>query len=94
MLRALKFALYSAATCAVCAAASCDGDGVTSNCPPLPLYQNYPLGDASVPDAANRDSAATNQALATAVSAGCATAPSRGASASGSADNVGAAGSN
>lgn len=69
----VKFALLLAAVSALCAVASCSGDGVTPNCPALPLYQTYPLGDASIPDAASGDSAASKAALANAVAANCAT---------------------
>ena len=69
----VKFALLLAAACALCALASCSEDGVTPNCPALPLYQTYPLGDASIPDAASGDSATSKEALAKAVAANCAT---------------------
>ena len=58
-----------------CLAASCDERGVTSVCPPLPLYQTYPLGDASPADAASADSAEVQLALEAAYDAGCATRP-------------------
>jgi len=58
-----------------CLAASCDERGVTSRCPPLPLYQTYPLGDSSPADAASADSAAVQLALEAAYDAGCATRP-------------------
>ena len=58
-----------------CLAASCDGGGVTSTCPPLPLYQTYPLGDSSPADAASADSAEVQLALEAAYDAGCATRP-------------------
>ena len=58
-----------------CLAASCDQRGVTSTCPPLPLYQTYPLGDASPADAASPDSAEVQLALEAAYDAGCATRP-------------------
>jgi hypothetical protein len=58
-----------------CLAASCDEGGVTSTCPPLPLYQTYPLGDSSPPDAASADSAEVQLALEAAYDAGCATRP-------------------
>ncbi len=54
-------------------AASCDQKGITSTCPPLPLYQSYPLGDASPADASSADAGATSAAYAAAVDAGCAT---------------------
>ncbi|HKO51967.1 MAG TPA: hypothetical protein VJV79_29865 [Polyangiaceae bacterium] len=77
MLRA--FSLKSSALWAFafggCLAASCDERGVTSICPPLPLYQTYPLGDASPADAASADSAEVQQALEAAYDAGCATRP-------------------
>jgi hypothetical protein len=69
----VKLALLLAAACAVCALASCSGDGVTTNCPALPLYQTFPLGDASIPDAASGDSTASKAELAEAVSMNCAT---------------------
>ena len=56
-----------------CVAVSCSEAGVTSSCPPLPLYETYPLGDASPPDAGSLDSPATKRALAAAVDAGCIT---------------------
>jgi len=59
----------------VCLVASCDERGVTSTCPPLPLYQTYPLGDASPADAASADSAEVQLALEAAYDAGCATRP-------------------
>jgi hypothetical protein len=68
-----KLALLLAVACAVCALASCNGDGVTTNCPALPLYQTFPLGDASIPDAASGDSAESKAELAEAVSVNCAT---------------------
>ena len=55
-------------------AASCDDRGATSICPPLPLYQSYPLGDASPPDASSADGGEAQAELAAAVDAGCATA--------------------
>lgn len=55
-------------------AASCTEEGITSDCPPLPLYQTYPLGDASPADAASPDSGETQSAIAAAVDAGCLTA--------------------
>ncbi len=69
----VKIALLLAVGCALGALASCSEDGVTPNCPALPLYQTYPLGDASIPDAASADSAASKAALANAVAANCAT---------------------
>ena len=57
-----------------CLAASCDQKGITSTCPPLPLYRSYPLGDASPPDASSADAGETSAAYAAAVDAGCATA--------------------
>ncbi|HYP99766.1 MAG TPA: hypothetical protein VER96_13920 [Polyangiaceae bacterium] len=64
-----------ALACGGCLAVSCDGGGVTSTCPPLPLYQTYPLGDSSPPDAASPDSADVQLALEAAYDAGCATRP-------------------
>src|SRR5882724_10371975 len=105
--RTAKFAVLAAATAALCAAASCSQDGVTTSCPPLPLYQTYALGDAASPDAMTAASGAAAQELAAAVGAGCATAPngaqggggaggssSTGQGGSNSADSAGAAGSN
>jgi hypothetical protein len=60
---------------AACLAASCDQRGITSTCPPLPLYQTYPLGDASPADAASADSAEVQLALEAAYEADCATRP-------------------
>ena|SRR5882724_4085119 len=56
-------------------AVSCQENGATSVCPPLPLYQTYPLGDASIADADTADSAAVQADLARAVDAGCVIAP-------------------
>lgn len=69
-----RLALPWALACGASLAFACDEKGITSICPPLPLYQTYPLGDASPPDAASPDSKATRAALAAAVDAGCATA--------------------
>ena len=79
-------------------AASCDDRGATSVCPPLPLYQSYPLGDASPPDASSADGGEAQAAYAAAVDAGCATAltqfPYDGSAAGGSPSGIaGAAGS-
>ena len=71
----LKFSAFLAFVFGGCLAASCDERGVTSSCPPLPLYQTYPLGDASPADAASADSADVQQALEAAYDAGCATRP-------------------
>ena len=90
--RSVKFALLGAALCAVCAAASCSQDGVTTNCPALPLYQSFPLGDASRPDATNGDSEANQEALAAAVKAGCATAPNGEVSATAGSSGAGGSG--
>jgi hypothetical protein len=91
MLRAfsLKSPVLWAFACGGCLAASCDQRGVTSTCPPLPLYQTYPLGDASPADAASADSAEVQLALEAAYDAGCATRPTDfpyGAGAGGEAD--------
>ena len=59
-----------------CFAASCQETGATSICPPLPLYQTHPLGDASVPDAQSEDSPAVQAELARAIDAGCVIPPS------------------
>jgi hypothetical protein len=79
MLRAssLKSPLPWALLLGACLAASCDDRGATSVCPPLPLYQTYPLGDASPPDASSADGGEAQVALAAAVDAGCATAPTQ-----------------
>lgn len=58
-------------------AASCEDRGATSVCPPLPLYQSYPLGDASLPDASSADGGEAQAELAAAIDAGCATAPTQ-----------------
>src|SRR6187551_1607697 len=81
-----------ALACGGCLAASCDEQGVTSTCPPLPLYQTYPLGDASPADAASADSAEVQLALEAAYDAGCATRPTEfpyDASAGASGDDAG-----
>src|SRR5450432_2252177 len=92
----VKFVLLSAIACALCAAASCSQDGVTTNCPAQPLYQTFPLGDASLPDAMSADSGAAEDSLAAAIAAGCATGPNgvgsraaRGGSGSGGAGEGG-----
>ncbi|MES1176280.1 MAG: hypothetical protein ABUL62_18300 [Myxococcales bacterium] len=79
MLRAfsLKSPLPWALLLGACLVASCDDRGATSVCPPLPLYQTYPLGDASPPDASSADGGEAQAALAAAVDAGCATAPTQ-----------------
>ena len=74
--RSVSWALLCAGVCALGAAASCSQDGVTSSCPPLPRYQTFDLGDASVPDAMSGDSAESKAELAAAVAENCATAPS------------------
>jgi len=71
----LKSKMLWALAFGACLAASCDERGVTSTCPPLPLYQTYPLGDASPADAASADSAEVQLALEAAYDAGCATQP-------------------
>jgi hypothetical protein len=73
--RSVKFALLGAVVCALCASASCSQDGVTTNCPARPLYQTFPLGDASPVDAMSGDSAAAREALIASIDAGCATGP-------------------
>jgi len=92
-----KFALLGAVVCALCATASCSEDGVTTNCPERPLYQTFPLGDASAPDALSGDSVEVQRALAEAIDAGCATAPSglssgAGGGSAGQTSNAGEAG--
>jgi hypothetical protein len=92
--RPLEFALLCAAACTLCVAASCSQDGVTTNCPALPRYDAYPLGDASIQDAMSGDSAASKEELAAAVAAGCATGPNGvGSAAGGSAGKGGTGGS-
>ncbi|MET0790511.1 MAG: hypothetical protein ABW061_03240 [Polyangiaceae bacterium] len=71
----LKSPLPWALLLGACLAASCDDRGATSICPPLPIYQSYPLGDASPADASSADGGEAQAALAAAVDAGCATAP-------------------
>jgi hypothetical protein len=71
----LKFPALWALACGACLATSCDERGATSTCPPLPLYQTYPLGDSSPADAASADSAEVQLALEAAYDAGCATRP-------------------
>lgn len=71
----LRSPLLWALTLTACVVASCDEKGITSVCPPLPLYESFALGDASRPDAESPDSATTEAAFAAAVDAGCATAP-------------------
>ncbi|HEY0464931.1 MAG TPA: hypothetical protein VGC79_12005 [Polyangiaceae bacterium] len=73
----LKSKMLWALAAGGCLAASCDERGVTSTCPPLPLYQTYPLGDASPADAASADSAEVQLALEAAYDAGCATRPTQ-----------------
>ncbi len=73
--RTLRIALFFGATCTLIGLASCSEDGVTANCPPLPLYQTFALGDASPPDAGSPDSPATKAAIAKAAAAGCITLP-------------------
>ena len=88
----LKSPVLWAVAFGVCLAASCDQRGVTSTCPPLPLYQTYPLGDASPADAASADSAEVQLALEAAYDAGCATRPTEfpyGAGAGGEAGDEG-----
>lgn len=72
---ALEFKMLWALAFGGCLAASCDGGGLTSTCPPLPLYQTYPLGDSAPADAASADSADVQLALEAAYDAGCATRP-------------------
>lgn len=78
MLRAfsLKSSLFWAFAFGGCLAVSCDERGATSICPALPLYQTYPLGDASPADAASPDSPEVQVALEAVYDAGCATRPS------------------
>jgi len=71
----LEYSLLWAFVFGGCLAVSCDERGATSICPPLPLYQTYPLGDASPADAASADSAEVQLALEAAYDAGCATRP-------------------
>jgi hypothetical protein len=71
----LKYSLSLAFALGACLAVSCQDSGATSVCPPLPQYQTYPLGDASIMDAA-AGAQDIDAAFARAVDAGCATAPS------------------
>jgi len=71
----VKSSLLLAFAMGGCLAVSCQDNGATSVCPPLPLYETHPLGDASVADAATADSPAVHADLARAIDAGCATAP-------------------
>ena len=71
----LKTSLLLAFAAGGCWAVSCQENGATSVCPPLPLYETHPLGDASIADADTADSAAVKADLARAVDAGCAMAP-------------------
>lgn len=92
--RSVSWALLCAGVCALGAAASCSQDGVTSSCPPLPRYQTFDLGDASLPDAMSGDSAESKAELAAAVAENCATAPSgNGLSIGGSSGHGGSGGS-
>ncbi len=79
MLRAfsLKSPLPWAGLLGAVLAASCEDRGVTSTCPPLPLYPTYALGDASPADASSADGGEAEAAWAAAVDAGCATAPTQ-----------------
>jgi hypothetical protein len=94
----LKSSLLWALVFGGCLAASCDERGATSTCPPLPLYQTYPLGDSSPADAASADSAEVQLALEAAYDAGCATRPTEfpydaSAGAAGEGSHAGASGS-
>ena len=65
----LKFSVLCALLASAGLASSCEEKGITSTCPPLPLF------DASLPDAASADGGTTQIILiATAVDAGCITA--------------------
>jgi hypothetical protein len=95
----LKYSMLWGLAFGGCLAASCDERGATSTCPPLPLYQTYPLGDSSPADAASADSADVQLALEAAYDAGCATRPtdfpydaSAGAGGDDARDHAGAAG--
>lgn len=67
---------------------------MTTNCPALPHYQTFALGDASIPDAMSGDSAASKEELAAAIAAGCATGPNGiGSAVGGGAGKGGAGGS-
>ncbi len=65
-----KYALYTGFGVIACIATSCQGNGVTSICPALPLYRSSDLGDS-----AGAGGADVQTALARAVDAGCVTAP-------------------
>ena len=71
----LKSSLLLAFALGACLATSCQENGATSICPPLPLYETHPLGDASIADAGSAESRAVRAQLARAIDAGCATAP-------------------
>jgi hypothetical protein len=71
----LKSSLLLAFAIGGCFSVSCQDNGATSVCPPLPLYETHPFLDASVADAATADSPAVHTDLARAIDAGCATAP-------------------
>jgi hypothetical protein len=72
----LKSSLLLAFAMGGCFAASCQETGATSVCPPLPLYETHPLGDASIADADTADSKAVHDQLARAIDAGCVIPPS------------------
>lgn len=88
----LKSPAFWALLACGCLAASCDDEGITSTCPPLPLYTTYPLGDAAPADAASGDAGSTQAAYAAAVDAGCATAQTRFPYDAAAAGQAGAAG--
>ncbi|HEY1533547.1 MAG TPA: hypothetical protein VGF76_06000 [Polyangiaceae bacterium] len=71
----LKSSLLLAFAAGGCLAVSCQENGATSVCPPLPLYETHPLGDASIADADTADAAAVKADLARAVDAGCVITP-------------------
>ena len=71
----LKSSLLLAFAISGCLAVSCQENGATSICPPLPLYETHPLGDASIADADTADSAAVQEDLKRAIDAGCTSAP-------------------
>ncbi len=71
----LKSSLLLAFAICGCLAVSCQENGATSICPPLPRYETHPLGDASIADADTADAADVQKALARAVDAGCVEAP-------------------
>ena len=71
----LKITVPLAFALSACLAASCSGNGATSACPPLPLYQTSSFTDGSPPDADVAGAGSIDAQRAHAVDAGCYTAP-------------------